>query len=165
MKQNRSSQKEKIIYFVVLLLSFLWCVLIVLAPVLKSKSAGYDIFLYFGFSRVCHQIPERSFFIFGEKFAVCERCTAIYFSFFAGVLLYPLTRRLNKPILKTLLLTAIFLIVIDFLFGYIGMFQNIYTRVISGAVFGFCSAYFVTYGIIDSITGTFKSSGGFKIGK
>lgn len=31
-------------------------------------------------SRICHQIPERSFFWAGQQFPVCARCTGLYLS-------------------------------------------------------------------------------------
>ena len=140
---------KKIIYFTVLLLSFIWCFSIILAPYLKANKSGYNIFIYFFFSRICHQLPERSFYIFGEKFAVCERCTSIYFSFFVGTVLYPLTKKIKSKHIKTCLLLSIIFIVIDFFFGYIN-FQNIYSIIISGSALGLCSSYFVIYGIINS---------------
>jgi len=117
---------------------------------MKSVHWPYSPLLYFCFSGICHQLPERSFHIFGEKLAVCGRCTAIYFSFLAGVLLYPLTKKIKSLYLKYALYASTFIIVIDFLFGYINLFQSFYTIVISGAMFGFCSAYFVTNGLIES---------------
>jgi len=140
---------KKIIYFTVLLLSFIWCFSIILAPYLKANKSGYNILIYFFFSRICHQLPERSFYIFGEKFAVCERCTSIYFSFFVGTVLYPLTKKIKSKHIKTCLLLSIIFIVIDFFFGYIN-FQNIYSIIISGSALGLCSSYFVIYGIINS---------------
>src|ERR1700674_542860 len=52
--------------------------------------------IYQAFSHVCHQLPERSFFIEGHPFAVCARCTGIYAGFAFGSVLYPLTRSLRQ---------------------------------------------------------------------
>ena len=38
---------------------------------------------------VCHQIPERSFHLFGEPLAACHRCTGLYAGCTLGVLLWP----------------------------------------------------------------------------
>ncbi|MYF31150.1 MAG: DUF2085 domain-containing protein [Gammaproteobacteria bacterium] len=38
---------------------------------------------------ICHQIPERSFHLFGEPLAACHRCTGLYAGFTFGVLVWP----------------------------------------------------------------------------
>lgn len=47
----------------------------------RAASAIYALF-----STVCHQRAERSFFLASEPFAVCQRCTGIYFGLFLGPL-------------------------------------------------------------------------------
>ena len=37
-------------------------------------------------SLICHQRPERSFFLDGHQFPVCARCTGLYLSAAAGIL-------------------------------------------------------------------------------
>lgn len=37
-------------------------------------------------SVVCHQLPERSFFVDGNQLPVCARCTGLYLSGVAGLL-------------------------------------------------------------------------------
>lgn len=46
---------------------------------------------------VCHQMPERSLFIFGQQMAVCSRCFAIYAAFLAGCILFVHMRTKLKP--------------------------------------------------------------------
>ncbi len=48
--------------------------------------ATMGIALYRGFSLVCHQRPERSFYIFGTPVAVCARCLGIYLGAAIGLL-------------------------------------------------------------------------------
>lgn len=36
---------------------------------------------------VCHQRPDRSFFIRGKQFPLCSRCTGFYFSLIAGFII------------------------------------------------------------------------------
>jgi len=43
-------------------------------------------FLYAAGSVVCHQLPERSFFMDGRQLPVCARCTGLYVSGAAGFL-------------------------------------------------------------------------------
>lgn len=78
------------------------CTLILAAPILRSHSFGNAAsVLYLSFSRICHQIPDRSFFFCGHPLAVCQRCSGIYFGLFLGSLIgnrfmhrSPQTRRL-----------------------------------------------------------------------
>ena len=51
-----------------------------------------------GFALVCHQRPERSFFIFGAQVAVCARCLGIYLGAAVG-LLFRTSRRLALQLL------------------------------------------------------------------
>lgn len=47
-----------------------------------------DLFLAFIFavgSVICHQLPERSFFLDGRQLPVCARCTGLYLSGVAGL--------------------------------------------------------------------------------
>ena len=63
----------------------LWCLAIVSAPLFDLPA------VYLFFSRLCHQLPGRSWHIHGEQLAVCIRCTSIYLGFLAGLVL------LEKP--------------------------------------------------------------------
>jgi len=48
-----------------------------------------DLFLAFVYaagSVICHQLPERSFFLDGRQLPVCARCTGLYLSAGAGFL-------------------------------------------------------------------------------
>jgi uncharacterized membrane protein len=42
--------------------------------------------LYAAGSVICHQLPERSFFLDGRQLPVCARCTGLYLSGAAGFL-------------------------------------------------------------------------------
>jgi uncharacterized membrane protein len=70
------------------LLAFMWgfiCLLIIAAPLLLARSCTCAAsILYFSFSRFCHQIPDRSFFLLGHPLAVCHRCFGLYLGFFFG---------------------------------------------------------------------------------
>ena len=43
-------------------------------------------FVYATGSVICHQLPERSFFLDGRQLPVCARCTGLYLAGAAGVL-------------------------------------------------------------------------------
>lgn len=69
------------------LLLIVFSTLPVLAPILAAL--GMDRVanaIFVAYSLTCHQMPSRSYFIFGHQMAYCERNTAIYFSMaFAGL--------------------------------------------------------------------------------
>lgn len=145
----------------------LWAGLPFLAPVLAQ--AGYTRsaqLLYWFFQPLCHQIPERSFFLFGRqwtysyeelsrllggaavpqrwvgeaeigfKVAVCERDVAIYgFALLAG-LLFGLVRRRLKPLSLRVFGLLILPMAIDGVGQMIGLWDNIWSRVATGALFG-----------------------------
>ncbi len=54
-----------------------------------------------GFAIVCHQRPERSFWIFGAEMAVCSRCLGIYLGAAVGLLV-----RTSRRIVLRLLIAA-----------------------------------------------------------
>ncbi len=61
-----------------------WLALLILAPVLPVPIAAT---LYALGSRICHQRPERSFYLFAAQLPVCARCAGIYAGAAAGSLL------------------------------------------------------------------------------
>ncbi len=137
--------------------------LIVLAPFLVSTGdpalASVASALMAGYHATCHQLPERSLFIFGHQMTVCSRCFAIYVSFLAGGLLFYFVRNRLKPFHIFYYILMCVPMGIDGtaqLFGIplprgIGPgLQLIWTiestneiRVITGAIFGLGSALFV----------------------
>lgn len=44
---------------------------------------------------VCHQLPERSFFVAGRQLPVCARCTGLYLGVAAGLIGWFLIRRVR----------------------------------------------------------------------
>ena len=77
----------------------LFALLPLLGPWLRSQ--GFDLpadVIYFAFGLTCHQMPERSFYIFGHKMCLCQRCMAIYGTIFALGLLYGLMRGQVRPL-------------------------------------------------------------------
>ncbi|MBN1274424.1 MAG: DUF2085 domain-containing protein [Candidatus Aminicenantes bacterium] len=88
--------RRYLIYALTLFGIFIWLSAIFLAPYLKSRHSVWNVLLYAVFSSVCHQIPGRSFHIFGFPLAVCARCFGIYFGFFLGTLAFPAFRRFSS---------------------------------------------------------------------
>lgn len=127
--------------------------LIIGAPLAFSAGQPFwGLTIYRAFSYVCHQIPERSFFIAGHQFAVCARCTGIYAGFTSATVLYPLLRSLRRteaPARKWLFLAAAPL-AIDFTLGFLGIWQNTRSsRFTTGALLGAVSVFYVMPGLMD----------------
>lgn len=121
--------------------------LIVTAPLAQTtQHAVIGGTLYQAFSYVCHQQPERSFFVAGQALAVCARCTGLYTGFAFTTLLYPLfssLRRTNPPERKWLFLAAAPL-AIDFSLGFLGIWENTHTsRFLTAALLGAASVFYV----------------------
>jgi uncharacterized membrane protein len=74
----------------------LWMAAILLAPYLRSRGSGFAPWLYACFAPLCHQIPGRSFRLFGHPLAVCARCFGIYVGFLAGAAAYPRIRGFSR---------------------------------------------------------------------
>jgi len=108
--------------------------------------------IYQTFSHLCHQLPERSFFIEAHPFAVCARCTGIYAGFAMATVLYPLMRSLRQteaPARKWLFIAAAPL-AIDFLFEFSGIGHNTHSsRFLTGALLGAVAVFFVMPGLMD----------------
>jgi uncharacterized membrane protein len=137
-----------LVYLATLAGILFWLGAIVLAPYLRSRNIPIGKFIYICFSPVCHQIPGRSFLIFGYPMAVCARCLGIYSGFLAGMALYPFLRGFSKVRLpKTKIFLAVSVpIVTDTVGNLFGFWatSNL-VRLSSGFLWGsILPLYFVT---------------------
>ena len=88
-------------YMVFLISVMVFCTLIFTAPYtaqVSEENPGYGIISklnYNFFQTVCHQKPERSFFMFEHQLAVCARCTGIYLGMLILTILYLLLKNIN----------------------------------------------------------------------
>jgi uncharacterized membrane protein len=127
--------------------------LIVVAPL--AAAGGYNgaaFAIYRAFGVLCHQIPERSYFIDGHKLAVCSRCTGIYAGFAFTLLLYPLVRSLRNTATppRSLLILAALPLAIDFSLTFFGIWENTHTsRLLTGLLLGSVAVFYVMPGIIE----------------
>src|SRR5690242_11154250 len=127
--------------------------LIVGAPLAAaSNHQQFAVAIYHSFKTLCHQIPERSFFIAGHQFAVCARCTGLYGGFALVLLLYPLIRSLHStavPQVKWLFLAAAPL-VIDFSLTLFDIWENTHTsRLLTGMLLGGATVFYVMPGFME----------------
>ncbi len=150
---------SKRIYIAFLAAVVFWCAAIVAAPVLRAIGghAGESLaaILYGGFSRICHQIDARSLHVLGEKFGVCIRCTSIYFSFLAGIALYPLLRPFTARVLPhpAWIVLAIAPMALDAVLNDFGILSSTeLSRAVTGSLAGFIFAFAVLPVFIEAIT-------------
>lgn len=108
--------------------------------------------IYLSFGHLCHQIPQRSFFIAGNQFAVCSRCTGVYSGFTVASLAYPLVKSLRQteaPDRKWLFLGAAPL-AIDFGLEFLNIWHNThFSRFVTGALLGAVAVFYVMPGLAE----------------
>lgn len=121
----------------------LYAVLPFLAPVFLEmgwRAPAQVIYFVYGF--LCHQIPERSFFLWGHQVAFCQRCTAMYGAPLVGGMLYPLVRRWLKPLPWKLYLVINVPLAIDGFIQLLGLWESTpFRRVLTGSLFGLSSVW------------------------
>jgi uncharacterized membrane protein len=65
-----------------------------------ARAAGYErtgLFLFLLYTPLCHQLPERSFYVHGYQVAYCHRCAAMYTAILAAGLLFSTVRHRIAP--------------------------------------------------------------------
>lgn len=101
--------------------------------------------VHFGFSFVCHQLPERSPALFGHLLPVCDRCAGIYLGLLGGALAFPLLWRADGWLYDRMpwtLLASLVPLGVDWWLGYTGLWANTpASRLLTGAVFGLMAGY------------------------
>jgi len=150
----------RLTYAVVLSGAIAWCALILVAPFAASSAAFGSLgsIVYAFFSPLCHQIDSRSFHLFGEPLAVCGRCTAIYFGFLAGTIIYPLYRAKGSALRspqpgRVFLLVSIMPVLIDFTLEAAGVYDssNI-IRAVTGAWLGVLLPFLIIPGAVEGVS-------------
>ena len=101
--------------------------------------------IYLIFSIMCHQLPQRSYFIFGYKMAVCARCFGIYTGMLIGTIIYPFIKKLSDfkiPNIKYYIISLIPM-AIDGTTQLIGLRESFNElRFITGFIAGFVSIFY-----------------------
>jgi uncharacterized membrane protein len=113
-----------------------WLGLAALAPVLATAGHGVLASAVYALHRpLCHQRPERSFHLLGEKMACCERCFAIY----GGAALFGLaffTLRGLRPLAWSRFVLCCLPMAVDGVTQLLGLREsNSALRVVSGGLF------------------------------
>ncbi|MDQ3020486.1 MAG: DUF2085 domain-containing protein [Bacteroidota bacterium] len=145
----------KKVYFTILIFTFIWLLLIFLAPLFMKWGGAFEnvsSFIYLFFSRVCHQQQERSFQLFEYTFGVCSRCVSIYSGFFMGTVFYSLKYKLNNthpPPIWFLIIASIILI-LDVSLDSIGIMKNNFlSRSITGLLIGLVLPFYIIPGFVN----------------
>jgi uncharacterized membrane protein len=137
----------------VVVLALLWLALIAGAPV--AAAGGHEttaLVIYQGLKTVCHQMPERAFWVAGHPLAVCARCFGIYAGFAAMVSLYPLSRRLQRAGTprRVWLALALAPLALDFTLGVTGLWANTHSsRFLTGAWLGAWLVFYLVPGLLE----------------
>ena len=143
------------VWTLTLVIAGMWVFAIVLAPI--GKGAGLHSLaspLYTFFSYICHQIPDRSFYLFGEQFGVCSRCFGVYAGILIGVLAYPLWRGVDttEPLPRFWLFLSLIPISIDWSLAFFGIWENTQpSRLITGLILGLVCAIFIVPAMVEVI--------------
>lgn len=114
-----------------------------LAPVLMAGGyTGPSNLIYSTYRFTCHQLPSRSYFIFGYQMAFCHRDTAIYASLFLAVILFGFVRDRVKPLPWQVYIAFIAPMALDGITQLFGLrTSNWQLRTITGVLFGVGSAW------------------------
>jgi len=151
--QTRSLRRPLTVWLLTLAGVLLFVAQIIVAP-LAAASNHYKLAfaIYRPFGVLCHQLPERSFFIAGHQLAVCARCTGLYVGFVLVLMLYPLVRSLRvttTPDRKFLFWAAVPLVV-DFSLTFFGIWENTHTsRFLTGLLLGGVTVLYVVPGMVE----------------
>jgi uncharacterized membrane protein len=153
--KTTSKHNAMIVYAALASLSTLWVALILAAPWLMAERHFLAAAaIYQGFSTVCHQSAERSFYFHGYPMGVCSRCAGIYAGFIVGLALYPFLRDLREDRFppRSLLIGAGAPMVIDFTAGILGLLANTFlSRALTGTLFGSVAAFYITPGLVSAL--------------
>ena len=149
--ETGDSKVTRLAYAIVLVLASAWVAGVFIAPLVDATStlAG---FLHLAYSKVCHQITDRSFHIAGQPLAVCSRCSGVYAGYLAGLFIYPLVRSLFRTDTppRIWLLVALVPVAVDFLGGYAGIFENTsVSRALTGSIAGVAGAFYTLPGLVS----------------
>jgi len=141
------------VWMVALLVSAVWLLAVITPPLLLTSGiSASPIYTFFGY--ICHQIPERSFHLFGYQFAVCSRCFGVYAGLLLGILTYRLWRPVDsvEPLPRFWLFLSMVPIGIDWSLGVFGIWENThFTRFVTGLILGVACAVFIVPALVEIV--------------
>lgn len=112
--------------------------------------------LFASFRIVCHQSPERSFFLFDHQMAMCQRDVAIYASMAMAGLLFARFRGRIPPLRWRWYLAATIPLAVDGLTQLLGIRESSWElRMLTGSLFGGATVW-LAYPHIDPFALTIR---------
>lgn len=132
---------------------FAACLLALGAPILAANEqyAAASV-TYSLFSRICHQMPERSFALACFPLAVCHRCFGIYLGLAFGSLITRLPGILKRR--RAWIATATIPMLADAALPLIGVGDNMpSSRFATGLIFGLMLATIFMQGLRELLSG------------
>ena len=140
---------QKKLYGLVLSMSALLVVIALGGGAFNQPGLWFEHWQHKAFNGLCHQDPQRSFWISGSPMAVCSRCFGIYSAVFAGWLSFPMVPQILKYIdgYKRWLLVGVLLInFLDVLGNFMGLWQNtLLSRFVLGSLIGLSAVLVIGY--------------------
>ena len=129
------------------------CAFIFAPPFLASHHAeAAAAGIYFCFSCICHQSPDRVFTIFDFPLAVCHRCCGIYLGFFLGAFFRNNWLHRSPAVRRIWILAAACPLAFDALAPFCGLWTNTsWTRFGTGLVFGIAASSLLVQGIAEFV--------------
>lgn len=120
------------------------------APLFKSASLQLPAqVIYFSYSFMCHQLPQRSYFLFGYQVAQCQRNTAIYGAMCVAGIGFATLRHRIRPLDWRLYLLLILPMAVDGGTQLVGWRESDWLlRTATGALFGIATVW-LTYPQIE----------------
>lgn len=114
-----------------------------LAPLLMAVGAEpVGRFIFSAYAIACHQLPQRSFFVFGHQVAFCQRDVAIYTSVFVAGLIYARMRTRLPRLPWRLYALLIAPMAIDGTAQLLGWRESTWElRTVTGALFGLATVW------------------------
>ncbi len=126
----------------------------------NQQGLWFEHWQHKAFRGLCHQDPQRAFWLAGTPMAVCSRCFGIYAGFLAAWLIVPAgINRLHsfEQYKGKLLAGAVGLNFVDFLGNFIGIWQNtLGTRFGLGMLVGMTAALTIGYVLTEKTQSNLK---------
>ena len=151
--QTTKTRRPLLVWLLSVFIAVAFIAAILAAPIAAANHYhGLALTLYRAFATLCHQLPDRSFFIENHKLAVCARCSGLYGGFALVLLLYPLVRQLRSTVLphpRWLFLAAVPMLV-DFSLTFVGVWENTHSsRLFTGLLLGGVTVFYVMPGLVE----------------
>lgn len=160
--QSTSGGRPLLAWLIIAAGALMVSLLIVIAPLAAAGNHNLLAFsIYRIFANVCHQLPERSFYIAGHQFAVCARCTGLYAGTTFAILFYPLVRPIRTAVTppRKWLFVAAAPLAVDFSLGFLGIWENTHTsRLLSGLLLSAVSVFYIMPGIAELSSRRWRNS-------